>query len=514
MARFWPAVRPSPGTGAGPVGRRALCLSLVLAVGLMPLAGVAVSGCRRSGGDVGPGWVSHQDPAGYALQCPEGWRVGQGARGGFTCRSPAGDAEALFWGAVLKEGFALDEPGLRQVLGAALGPHEVQSVRQVGSSGGWVARAVVRHESGDWPGVYVSAVDGRNLMLSGFSATPAAQAQHLPVLLGVLASFSFTADPAGIAALAGATGFETFRDPHEGAFSLLVPKGWTVTGGLDRPYIDAALRLELTDGQAYIHVASPYPPLFVTPSFILTQLGLREGSAYSPWGHFFNPYGKAWDMQVRSYRDAAAYIREIFAPYLAQVLPGTALVSVQARPDVAEAIPRPSGVVACTSALAEFTGPDGIRQGCTVTDQLMSAGGIGLWGVSLVYWRAPESKAQGVRQLISVMEQSFRVDTGWAGREAAQVNQRLGIISRTGDEIAATVDAVYRYRAAVEDRAARRFSEAVLGLEYVFDPGTGRAWQVPNYSGYYWRRGSEIYRTAGPTPPSPDPEFVELFRGG
>jgi hypothetical protein len=236
--------------------------------------------------------------------------------------------------------------------------------------------------------------------------------------------------------------------------------------------------------------------------------------AYNPWGHFYNPYGKAWEMYVRSYHDAGNYVRQILAPYLAETMPGTALESALARPDVAEAMPRPAGLTACTSAVAEFTGPEGFRQGCTVVDQLMSSGGMGLWGVSLVYWRAPEPRAEGMRQLISLMEQSFKVDPDWAGREADQVNQRLGIISRTAGDIAETIDAVYRFRSAVEDRAARRFSEAILGLECVSDPSTGQAWQVPDYSAYYWRRGSEVYHTAGPTPSAPDPEFVELFRGG
>ncbi len=485
------------------------------------------------------GWVTRRDPRGFVFYYPDGWRVTAGENGGVQVSSAGGDAEALFWGAVMAAGKALDEAGFRALLLTLIGPHQVLSCWQAavaasvagGTAEGpagpgaaaaadgsttWIVRVTFQRDGATWLGAYLGASQGANLTVSGLAAREDVYQARLPILLKMLAGFRFDPTFVDANALAGVSGFDTYRDPNEGAFTLLVPRGWQVKGGLERPYIDAAVRLELTDGTSSILMASPYPPIFATPNWVLQMAGLGEGSVYNPGGQRFrNPYGQSWDMLVRRYRTAVEFIQDLYAPQVQVAYPGTRVLWVKDRPDVAAGETKGPGVTEITAAEARFEEPGGaVLQGCLIKDSLTVTGGTGIWTAAVESWRAPADKADQVRQIVSVLERSFKADPDWAKKEAEEVNKRLGIIAYSADQVRQIIDSTYQYRSQVQDKTAREWSKAILGVEYVGDAATGDTWEVPDYAGYYWRKGEDIFLTEGPSPPAPDPDFVELFRAG
>lgn len=110
----------------------------------------------------------------------------------------------------------------------------------------------------------------------------------------------------------------------------------------------------------------------------------------------------------------------------------------------------------------------------------------------------------------TAMQDSFKVDPGWAQREAQQVAIRSRIISQTGQEIADMISASFRLRSQTQDRISHAWSHAILGTVDVYDPETGQGWTVPSGSEHYWKRGYEIYGTRTADPPNPDPGYTEL----
>jgi hypothetical protein len=104
------------------------------------------------------------------------------------------------------------------------------------------------------------------------------------------------------------------------------------------------------------------------------------------------------------------------------------------------------------------------------------------------YW-APQGDIDKVEQIATAMDKSFKLDPAWAKNEQAQVAKRSGIISQNGQEISDIINSTFEYRSASQDKLADKWSDAILGVQDVYDPSTGENYTVPNTSKYYWTDG-------------------------
>ena len=113
-------------------------------------------------------------------------------------------------------------------------------------------------------------------------------ATEKPVLLRVLNSFKFQGPLPQTNGDSGASAavdlpMTTWTDPREGAFSLSVPQGWNVSGGLYR-YAAVDVRPDVTvtspDGSISVRIGDQRIPSHTLPNPLLEMAHLRPGMMY------------------------------------------------------------------------------------------------------------------------------------------------------------------------------------------------------------------------------------------
>ncbi len=302
-----------------------------------------------------------------------------------------------------------------------------------------------------------------------------------------------------------AVSFFKFTDPHEGAFSLEVPQGWSVTNGsgLVRPYIDAAVAFEAKSpsGQGFM-IQDPYGYVYEVPNPMLDFAGFKEGSLYDPSGGISNP------MMVRSYVSAADFSSELIQKSGINVTN----VKTTDRPDLVNiSSPMIAGQSASETRLDYSENGKNMSMVLVISTTLVQVSGTGVWYVSGMEYYSPKELMNETELLALGMQRSFKVDAGWAARENKEVQKRLGIISQAQSGISATISSVFETRSSSMDELNHKWDNAILGIEDVYNPSTGDHYVVDSGSNYYWidNRGT-IYGTQTDQSPFPQENMERL----
>ena len=147
-----------------------------------------------------------------------------------------------------------------------------------------------------------------------------------------------------------------------------------------------------------------------------------------------------------------------------------------------------------------------------VGDEYYELAGVGMWAVSMIYYWAPEEDLELVAKIANEMMLSFELDGNWAQNEQQQVALRTGLINAVGDDIANIIKSTFEYRDYVMDQTAEKWSNAILGIEDVYDLETGEHWTVPSGSNHYWSDiYGDVYSTGSYTPPTYSDDWKELY---
>lgn len=425
-------------------------------------------------------WVSYNDEHGFAVQKPENWK-----------------AQVNNWGLIQigpdpeKSGeqtvFALTmvypvEKTKEQVLEdvkknfeKSFTNFEVSNTKNIDAYNSTVCK--ITYTGSDMTGILNVTGDGKSFFVSGFASPRDQLENNMPDLMKTLASFTYDASLKNPAKVGTAVTLVPWADPNESAFTLHVPSDWTIEGGLVRPYIDAGIKIVATSGDMGIQIENVYPPIYSIPNQVLEFAGFTEGSHYNPSG------GISQDMIVMSEKNAEQYIRTVLAEDL-----NLTVDSVASRSDLVEITPKPSYVTQTTAAEGTLIG-DGKIHKVIVIEQGMGMSGVGMWTVALTHYWAPEGDIKKVEKIATAMGESFVVDPTWAKNEQIEIAKRSNIISQTGSEISDIITSTFEYRSSTQDETAHDWSNAILGVQDVYDPSTGENYSVPNTSTYYWTDG-------------------------
>jgi len=453
------------------------------------------------------GWSQHNDEHGFSVYLPEDWSVDVDNSGliriGENPLENTGDL-VFIWTMVLNkqetEPELFDE--IVDLIQTFIPDLQVTSERYVSEYTAYVGTM----QYGEYIGVLILSIDDTEACLSGLVGREDTYNESLDKLIRVLYSFNYEPElmePDNV----GITQMETWTDPNEGAFTIEIPTDWTVEdgSGLIRPYIDACYRVYAysQDGARGFLFESPYEYIFVEPAWVLELSGYTQGSLYDLSEGLFRP------MMVWEYLDASAYITNILEPVFEQQnIVGQGVVN---RPDVVSSyteLPWVSEVSA-----AEETFVDSLTTHvCVVSDQRQVSDGVGVWAVALAYYWAPTEDIELVEKIVNEMIDSFTLNPTWATNEQKQVALRGGIISQTGDDIANSINSAYKMRSETLETTVNKFSNAILGLEDVYDPETSAHWTVPSGLDNYWSDiYGNIYGTGSYTPPTYNDEWKELY---
>jgi len=295
--------------------------------------------------------------------------------------------------------------------------------------------------------------------------------------------------------------FYNFADPKENAFTINIPKGWTVSqgSGLIRPYIDAGVLLQATspDNQGFLYI-SPYG-VYTVPNNLLDFAGFTEGKYYDPSGGVSTP------MLVKKYTDARDFLNE----YVQQLNVETKVLEVIDRPDLINQNPIP---LITKQSAAEITyTANGLKYKLIDYNYLVEYSGTGIWMASLFGYFSPENLFNETEYLVLQSQESFKVNPQWAAKEAQEINKRAGIISSTQDSISDSISSTFEYRTNSQDRINEEWSKTTLGVEEVYNPETGDTRFVDSGAKYYWMDNrNNIYGTETDQSPFPLEDMTPL----
>jgi hypothetical protein len=470
----------------------------------------------RSGAGAG-GWVEHRDPKGFSLSHPGGWKVESGEGGIVLVRDQRGAGQILVQPFFLKQrARALD--WVAQAPARLAGPLPASRILRTAQARKRPDEAVAAlgYKSSNGPGRanLLCSISGKSGMLYAIAAPESELDALKPTLLRILTSFRYTRAPHPAPGGAALPEYVTFQDPKEGAFTLDVPRGWTVTGGLYRfAPVDTrpSLLVKSPDGKVSISAGDHELPAFTVPTPMLTATGFIEGRWYSP--------GYGVNMLVRSYIKgsdfAAAYVQDKFASTCGVVR----IDERRGRPDLDARLgsihSQLSGIqVSLATGEVAFTcgpGPQPRRGYYFAGTQLTSAYGAGVWNVQYLHgFLADDDAVELAGAVLSRMVASSRLNPQWAAMQSNIAGRSSEIVARTNAEVSRMIEQSYWTRQRVNDNVSRQWSNTILGLTDVVDPETGETWKVSSDHNYYWRRQAADAVAGTETYERPDTDFAPL----
>lgn len=457
-----------------------------------------------------PGFVSHQDPAGFAVQRPEDWRVTARSLSEIAIANPSGSSAALVRARVVRGDLAryLAE----SYLGTESGVRNAQ-VLEATSEGQHVARAMLmfRQGSTNKRASVVAVRQGEIATLFVAMAPVEEFAAELPKLAQILESFRFTAATAPVVPRSRPSmQFVRWTDPYEQAFSFEVPAGWRMEGGLLRRAdgVRAAWQATAPDGAAVLFGGdASMPAYFVFPTEIAISLGNREGYPTGPNGPI-----------MLRFQDARSMGHTLLQQRFGQV----AITATRERPDLLELLRRNpvlAGSVSRTSAAElEFRLNDG-RVGAliltTLGQEMPNLGGT--WYVDgILGFVAPAERASETGVALGRAIGTSRENPNWRAGEAAH----QATMSAQYQEYHAW--STNQQRQAIEARWASDESrqagmrDILGGTVRLKDPETGETFETGGQSRYYYRVAGQDQGAGTDTDftPAPEVDMRRLLRVG
>lgn len=456
--------------------------------------------------------------AGFRMDLPPGWQAQLSQNGAVVARAQDGDSAVVIAPVPDARGSAAE--WLRTRGSAALGAYfKNAAVSAIYSSRTTPSAALA---SAEFAGVHgpgaahvLYFVDGDVGTLYAVACPRQVMPQESGMLLGILRSFSFAGEQSaggGTAPGAPAVNFTKFRDPQESAFTVDVPAGWKVQGGmlrrstLDfRPFVYAVS----PDGATTIRLGDPALGTFTEPSQLLAMAGMREGMNYSPG------YGNVWP--IRRYLPGPQFAQAYAAKLAGEMQAANPhFQSVRPLPQFSSNAGAAMGITV-SAGEADFTCTrDGRESGGSVyaaTARMgMPGGGQGaIWfHVALAGFLSPVSEAPAINDVLLHMFKSWEWNPQWVGRQSQTAVETARIAHETSEYIAKVHDEAFWNNRRVHDKAMGNWSEYMRGVVRLRDPNTGEVIEGRAGKNHYYKLRGDDLHPVGTDREIQNPDFHEL----
>jgi hypothetical protein len=445
-----------------------------------------------------PGFVSHEDPAGFSVQVPEGWQVAGTRLDDVVITGPGGGSAAWIRPRVVRGDLTrwLAEDYLRTE--PTIGRFQMTAVSAESPS---VARATFTLRQGDSDKrASIVAVRSGEIATVFVAMAPTAEfPTQLPSLIRILDSFRFTRNNAGSpgARPRSRMQFVQWVEPYEQAFSMEIPAGWQPQGGLLRRVDGVRVVYQLTspDGAAFIFGGDQaMPAYFVFPTEIALSLGNREGQ----------PTNGNGPIMLR-FQDAASMGQSVIQQRFGRVQ----ITAVRQRADLIEIIRRNpvmhGSVPQASAAEIEFTLADGRVGMLALTTQGQEVQGLGgTWYVDNIHgFVAPAERASetgmALARAIGTSRENPRWRTDEAAHQARMTAQYQEYVAYSAGLQRQTIEA--RWASDVARQGDMR--DILGGTVRLKDPVTGESFETGGQNRYYYR----VVNGAGNTGVGTDTDF-------
>ncbi len=483
---------------------------------IMPIFFIILAGSACKDAEKKPaGWVNHEDSSGFVLAHPPGWNISSREHG--LIRINSGDATILIQPFFSKQE-SISEAWTRRVPGlfsTILPGISIKNTRRIKSNPDEMyADFSFPMKGREGLGALICSIYRGSGIFYLISSAKESFPVDKKTMVSILKTFRFVQAAKSKPLKSLGFKYNTWSDPKENAFSVDIPAGWEVSGGLFRfASVDTrpSIIVLSPDKEIYISGGDSRVPPFVVPSQLLEMTGFGEGSWYSP--------GYGVNMLVKRYLDGRNFAKEYVMQKIAVRYSDLTFTEEKDRPDVSKVI---NDIYRHYSAYGIQSAVDTgeVFFTCRKNNKnyvgyyfagtrLTTAYGSGNWLVEHLFgFLAEKSKSGIARQVLGHMVKSFKINPRWLAMQSNLTAATSEIVSRTHDEISEIINSSYQYRQWVYDDISRKWSNAILGLTDVNDPETGETWKVASGRNYYWRKGDSIVGTD--TYDRPDIDFTPL----
>ena len=442
-------------------------------------------------------WVVYKDASGMSLEHPADWKVKSDKSGTLGLSNGQGET-LIIWpflgqgalsdasaGRIVEQATRAIEPAAKLSGVAKMGSHAVRSAGQWGGREFVAAAAWNSGPQGD-PGVYTLA------------SAPAGRLNEIaPTFADILATLKM----AGKGQAGGGTGktaagvqFARWTDPKENAFTVDVPKGWRVTGGVARfnaVDVRPSIRAVSPDGGMTVFIGDSSIPSFLTPNEPLRRSGFPEGSVYDA--------GYNQRFTILRYLPGQAAAKSYYDMKFGGACQGARQLDYRERPETTQeinAIFKRHGLpfmiqrldagevsMACdASGRASY-----VFAGTFLTQMPTPQGTFGMWVMNFLHgYDAPQADASQASAILDHMTSSLKMNPEWLRMNTQNAAALSKIVTETGAAISKAVSSSYWTKVKVDDRLSVARSQAMRGVEDVYDPVTRQKIEVKSGSDYYW----------------------------
>lgn len=473
----------------------------------------------------GQGWTTHQDPAGFTIEIPVGWRVSTDG-GRVTAAGPNAERVTIL---PLQIEQQLDARSAQTTLVGLSGRMWPQQKWTMPRSGWQFGQNGVRAVGADestlreitalW---WANTPQGAALFFYGIAGQPARFQSLEPVFARVLGSFRVT--PGGGRQAGGGGGdrgggdplasmrFKHWVDPTENAFSVEVPSDWGVQGGIKRSDVEIKKTEWVAyspDGQVMIRGGDVgLPAQYIEPSQAIASAGYREGQWYQ--GGMF----------ISRFMPGVAYASQYVQMKFGQNCSNLQWLFQKDRPDYVHELARQGLVLQgyhTTAGEVAFT--------CQINDQpyvgyvfteTSAAPGMGvatIWSSRVLYgFLSPANRAREADAVLHRTVASLTLNPQWAAREIGRERRILDELKRYNEFAYNLQKQTQAERMAALDRVSERTQDALSGKTNVIDPQTGQQYKAQSGSSYYWIDPTRNVIAGTDLPYQPTWDFREMVQ--
>jgi len=443
------------------------------------------------------GWTTHQDPAGFTIEIPAGWRVSMDG-GRVTAAGPNTERVTIL---PLQLEEQLDERSAQGVLvglSGQLWPQQRWSMPrsgwQFGQNG---VRAVgadesrLRETTALW---WANTPRGAALFFYGVAAQPARFESLEPVFARVLGSFRVTPGNRQQARDGGRGGgdplasvrFKQWVDPTENAFSIEVPADWGAAGGIKRSDVEIKKSEWVSyspDSQVMIRGGDvSLPAQYVELNQAMAYEGYREGQWYQG-GLFIMRFMPGVDfasqyVQMKFGRNCSnpQWLFQKDRPDFVQQLAQQGLVL--------QGYQTTAGEVAFT---CQINNQPYVGYVFAETSAAPSQGVATVWSNRTLYgFLAPANRAREADAVLHRAVASLSINPRWAARERGMEARLLDELRRYNEFTYNLQKQTQAERMAALDRVSEKTQDVLSGKTNVIDPETGQQYKAQSGSSYYW----------------------------
>jgi len=315
-----------------------------------------------------------------------------------------------------------------------------------------------------------------SVVIGGGNAAPAAQPAPAPAIATA---------PSGPAKPISVSGYTTFTDPLENAFTMQAPSGWHTVGGMARRaalQINAFLRSVSPDKMTYLVVGEPTLIGYVPPTPWRTAAGYPEGKLFDN--------GLSGLTMVLRYKNGSEYARLYGQTTLQGLCSNLRFTGSSERAEMAANADKlvPSAFPAVSSGgEARFScthGGQEMEARMEVVTRIARDGAM--WNVIFLKgFIAPKSQADKAQEILDHVGGSFRYNAAWSQKQSALDQAAANAINRNMKHYFQQEQPIIRSMNQ-SDETFSSMDDIVSGYSTYHDAATGNDYKLSNTNPYKW----------------------------